>query len=157
MSPKRVYALSLKNNFGYEGMEIPEEARLLLDEFYEVGDLSPDDWKEIYTALLKKLTELHDPWQVLAVIYRAIELRSDFITANRIIGKLAKHFYLLFERLPGHRPYYVPSEVGRKVFEALISPFERAEVQAEAEVQIAAARQLSLTSFMTTSRRGVRT
>lgn len=131
----------------------PIEIRFLLDEFNEL-DLSPQDWKEVYTALLKRLTELHDPWQVLAVIYRAIEVRSNFIIAHRVVGKFLSNFYLIFEKLPGHPAYFIPSQHGRRLFESLVNPLERAEVQGEAERQVAVVRQLALTNFI--SGKGVR-
>jgi len=134
--------------------EIPEEVRHLLDELYELDELSAEDWREIYIALLKRLPNLHDRWQVLAVIYRVIELRSNFITANAIVAKLLKNFNLLFEKLPGKPAYFVPSSAGRWLFESLINPLDKAEVQAEAERYITATQQLSLVHFL--AHRGVR-
>lgn len=138
-------------------VEIPEEARLLLDELYELDDLSAEDWKEVYEHLVRKLTELHDPYEVLAVIYKAIEVRSDFIIANRVVGKFMQHFYLIFEKLPGRpRAYFIPSAAGRWLFESLVNPLERQEVKARVEKHLAAVQQLSLMSFINSPGRGVR-
>jgi len=146
--------------------EIPEEVRFLLDELYELDDLSAQDWKEVYEFILRKLPELRSYPQVLAAIYRAIELRSDFITANRITGKFSRLIRLLFRKtemakLSGDKElekkeYYVPTLYGIWLFEHLISPFDRAEVRAKVEERLAAVRQLSLMSFLRNARQGVR-
>ncbi len=130
------------------------QVRFLLDELYEM-DLSAGDWREVYINLLQHLPRLHDRWQVLATIYRAVELRSDFITANRVVGKILKNFDVLFEKLPGRPSYYIPSQAGRWLFESLVNPLERAEIQAEAEKHISTVQQLSLMSFLSSSK-GVR-
>lgn len=159
MSPNEGYELLLKNSSssGLDGVNVrvPQEVRDLRKDLSHIGELDARAWKEVYEALLKRLTELHDPWQVLAVIYRQVELRSDFITAARLVGKFTRHFSLLFEKLPGHPSYFIPSAAGRWLFESLISSREEAEVKARAERQIAAVRQLALTAFLP-GRRGVR-
>ena len=136
-------------------LEQQEQIRFLLDELNEL-DLSSQDWKEIYVALLERLAELHDPYEVLAVIYRAVSLRSDYTVASKVIGKFLRNFYLIFEKLPGRVSYFIPSAAGRLLFESLINPLERQEVRVKVEEHIAVVQQLSLISFMTTSRRGVR-
>ena len=118
--------------------------------------LSTGDWGAVYSNLLEHLTELHERWQVLATIYRAIELRSDFITANRVVGKFLKNFNLLFEKLPGRPAYFIPSECGRWLFESLINPFERAGVKEVEKRQVATVQQLSLISFLRNTPKGVR-
>ena len=146
--------------------DVPLEVRFLVDELLELDDLSAPDWKEIHEYLLHKLPQLHSYSEVLATIYRAVELRSDFITANRVAGKFARRIRLLFRktemaRLSGDRnleanEYYVPTFWGIWLFEQLINPFDRAEIEAKTAKRLAELGQLSLTSFLGTSRRGVR-
>ena len=127
---------------------VPKEARLLLDELYEVEDINAEGWKEVYEHLTRKLTELHDPYEVLAVIYRAISLRSDYAVASKVVGKFLRNFYLIFEKLPGRVSYFVPSPTGMWLFESLVNPLERQEVRAKVEEHIAVVQQLSLISFL---------
>ena len=115
--------------------------------------LSAGDWGAVYSNLLEHLTELHERWQVLATIYRAIELRSDFITANRIVGKFLKNFEVLFEKLPGRPSYFILSEQGRRLFESLINSERAEEVEKR---QVATVQQLSLISFLSNTPKGVR-
>ena len=149
MTPIAKYGVQVKKV--YDGLRDSKmRARILLDELYEIDELSARDWKEVYLTLLEHLTELRERWQVLAVIYRAIELRSDFIIANRVVGKFLKNFDVLFEKLPGRPAYFIPSEYGRWLFESLINPFERAEVKEVEKRQVATVQQLSLISFLRT-------
>ena len=146
------YDISPKKPFAIDSHELSS----LLDELYEIDELSAQDWKEIYMALLKRLTELHDPYEVLAVIYRAVSLRSDYTAASKVIGKFLRNFYVLFEKLPGSPVYFIPSEHGRQLFESLINPLERAEVKEVEKRQVATVQQLSLISFLSNTPKGVR-
>jgi len=134
-------------------VQVSKKIHYLLNELCEMG-LDPEDWKEIYISLVKQLTELHDPHSVLAVLYRAVELRSDSVTAGKVVGKFLKHFDDLFERLPGEPGYFIPSSTGRWLFEGLVKNLDRGEVPRDAGGHIAVTRQLALTVFF--SNKGVR-
>jgi len=140
---------------GLSDSKIDAAVRDLLVEF-EAFELNPADWCEVYSALLRKLTELRERYEVLAVIYRAVSLRSDYITAGRVVGKVLKNFNLLFEKLPGKPAYFVPTPAGMWLFENLIEPEKREEVRAEAERQTSVVQQLSLISFLQNTPKGVR-
>lgn len=128
--------------------------RFLLDELLVLDELGPSDWEAIYRGYLKRMTKLRHKYAVLAYFFRAVELRSDYITANKVFAKLFRHFDELFERLPGKQPYYIPSAAGRELFLALINPLDREEVEEETERAVALVRQLSLSEFL--ENRGVR-
>jgi len=151
----RGYVVQVKKFYDGSKKTMTADAVSSLLKEFEAFELSPADWREVYSALLRKLTELRERYEVLAVIYRAVSLRSDYITAGKVVGKVLRNFNLLFEKLPGKPAYFVPTEAGMWLFENLIEPEKREKVRSESKRQVAIVQQLSLMSFISRSE-GVR-
>jgi len=151
----RKYGVSFKKVCGLSDSEIEGAVRDLLKEF-EALELSPADWREVYLEFLKKLPELNERYKVLAAIYRAVSLRSDYILAGRVVGKVLKNFNILFQRLLGEPAFFIPTPEGMWLFEHLIEPGEREEAHREAMTQSTIVQQLSLLAYFEKFPRGVR-
>nr|WP_013087989.1 hypothetical protein [Thermococcus nautili]ADF80206.1 tn2-11p [Thermococcus nautili] len=138
------------------GATIPRDIYTLLEELRALDVLNAKNWKEIYLALLRNLTELNERWKLLALIYRIVVFHSDPSTASTVVGKFLKNFDILFEKLPGHRAYFAPTQVGMWLFENLIKQGGQGEIEFRAERQTSVVQQLSLMSFLQNTPKGVK-
>ena len=142
------YGVRVKKLYdGSKNVRMADTVRYLVQEFKNF-DLNPADWREVYLALLRHLTTLNERYKLLAVIYRAVSLRSDYTTASKVVYKMLKNFDILFEKLPGRPSYFIPTPAGMWLFEQLIEPEKRAEVHEAARIQSTVVQQLSLMSYL---------